>query len=61
MIQPGQQPSWRRTTKCANGNCVEVAKFDGRVLVRNSAEPGVVVTFSTEEWTAFIDGAAELR
>jgi len=61
MIHPKQRLAWRRSTKCASGSCVEVAKTDGRVLVRNSDEPDTVVSFSLDEWSAFIDGAEEFR
>jgi hypothetical protein len=61
VIKPDSKLSWRRTSKCASGNCVEVAKAGDRVLVRNSAEPDVVVNFSTAEWVAFIDGSQEFR
>ena len=59
MIHPEQQLIWRRGTHCTGGNCVEVARADGRVLVRNSAQPDVVVSFSRKEWSAFIDSARE--
>lgn len=61
MIQSNQQLIWRRSKWCSGGNCVEVAKADGRVLVRNSDEPGAVVSFTDAEWRAFIDGADDLR
>lgn len=61
MIQPEQQLRWRRGAQCTGGNCVEVAKVDGRVLVRNSAQPDVVVTFSRDEWAVFVEGAHEFR
>lgn len=42
----------------ANGNCVEVQFLtDGGVQVRNSKDPdGPVLTFTREEWEAFIGG-----
>jgi len=61
MIQPQQQPIWHRSTKCTGGNCVEIAKVDDHVLVRNSADPEVVVTFTHDEWDAFIDKSHEFR
>jgi hypothetical protein len=41
----------------ANGNCVE-AQFltDGGAQVRNSRRRNVVLTFTAEEWSAFIGG-----
>ncbi|MEV6631371.1 DUF397 domain-containing protein [Actinoplanes sp. NPDC051470] len=61
MIQSQQQPIWRRSSRCQGGDCVEVAKLDHHVLVRNSADPEVVVTFTHAEWAAFLDGAREFR
>ncbi|MFG1605516.1 DUF397 domain-containing protein [Actinoplanes sp. NPDC049265] len=61
MIESRQHPVWRRSRRCTGGNCVEVAKLDGHVLVRNSAEPEVVVTFSHAEWAAFLAGVDEFR
>ena len=57
MIQPKQQPTWLRSNFCASGTCVEVAEVDGRFLVRNSSEPDVVVSFTKDEWVAFMAGA----
>lgn len=61
MIQSQQQLIWQRSSQCPSGNCVEVAKADDRILVRNSADPEIVVTFTHDEWTAFLNGADEFR
>jgi hypothetical protein len=52
-------PTWRKSTKCdmSGPNCVEVAKADGRIMVRNSQRPGIVTSFDRDEWRAFLDGA----
>lgn len=50
------EPQWISACGYAN-DCVEVARLDdGRVLVRNSADPGVHLTFDAVEWNAFLDG-----
>lgn len=50
--------TWRRSTASGSGNCVEVAFDDESVLVRNSRDPvGPVLSFSAEEWVAFLEGA----
>jgi len=50
-----QEIVWHRASRCANGECVEVARGDGLILVRDSKDPaGAVLTYSDEEWTAFI-------
>lgn len=51
--------TWQRSTRCAPGNCVEVARDlegDG-VLVRSSLDPVAVVRFTRSEWVAFLAGA----
>jgi hypothetical protein len=40
-----------------NDNCVEVADLPGGRAVRNSKRPeAATVTFTTDEWTAFVKG-----
>ena len=40
-----------------NGNCAEVAKNRGHVLVRDSKDPdGPRLSFLPGEWHAFLDG-----
>ena len=49
---------WRKSTMSQGGNCVEVAFADKSVLVRNSRGPrGSVLSFSRQEWMAFLEGA----
>jgi hypothetical protein len=51
--------AWRRSTWCSTQSCVEVADLpDGSVAVRDSksAESGVALIFSTDEWTSFVSG-----
>jgi hypothetical protein len=52
--------NWVRSTKCDNSgpNCAEVTKRNGLVMVRNSRNPEIVVTFDEGEWAAFTAGAA---
>ncbi|HET6482145.1 MAG TPA: DUF397 domain-containing protein [Actinoplanes sp.] len=48
---------WRRAERCTGGNCIEVAKVDGRYWIRDSKTPDVAaLSFSEEEWLAFIGG-----
>jgi hypothetical protein len=51
-------PGWIKSSlSYANGNCVEVYFADTAVMVRNSKDPdGPVLTFTVEEWEAFIGG-----
>ena len=45
---------WYRSSRCADNTCVEVARADDEVLVRNSERPHHVVRFTVSEWAAFI-------
>ncbi|MEW2563397.1 DUF397 domain-containing protein [Streptomyces griseorubiginosus] len=55
MITSADSPlKWRRSTKSAQGNCVEVA-FSAAVLVRDSKDPdGSVLHFSPGCWIHFL-------
>lgn len=48
---------WRRSSRCLSSGCVEVRLLDGRIAVRDSkVEAGPVLTYTAEEWLAFIEG-----
>jgi Domain of unknown function (DUF397) len=49
-----RQLSWRKSTACVTGECVEVAYWEDLVLVRSSRAPEIVVPFSRLRWRAFI-------
>lgn len=49
-----RQLSWRKSTACVTGECVEVAYWEDLVLVRSSREPEIIVPFSRLRWQAFI-------
>ena len=52
-----EQPSWRKSSFCASGECVEVAQRDGLIVVRNSMEPRRrMVRYTPQEWQAFVRG-----
>ncbi|WP_155386441.1 DUF397 domain-containing protein [Catellatospora paridis] len=49
--------SWRRSTRCESGACVEVAQLGPDVGLRDSKDPqGPVLRFSRQEFAAFIAG-----
>jgi len=50
---------WERSSFCEANQCVEVDIRYDLVFVRNSSMPASLVTFSQEEWDAFIKGAKE--
>lgn len=58
-------PKWRKSSKCGNATCVEVAKVDADTyLIRDSKRPeNPALSFTGEEWTAFVEGvqAGEFR
>ncbi len=47
---------WRRSTRCANGACLEVAiDDDGTVHVRDAKNPrSPILRFSPASWTALL-------
>jgi hypothetical protein len=48
---------WRRSSYCANGNCVEVAFLGTDVLVRDSKnQDGPMLRISFADWNIFLDG-----
>ncbi|GAA5184476.1 hypothetical protein GCM10023322_26040 [Rugosimonospora acidiphila] len=55
MLAADSERSWHRSSRCESGNCVEVAITDSAVLVRNSREPGVELTFARAEWAEFVE------
>jgi Domain of unknown function (DUF397) len=51
--------AWRKAQSSVNnGACVEAAPLNGMVAVRDSKHPaGPILTYTTAEWRAFLDGA----
>lgn len=64
MTNSTEQPAWRRSSRCGNTTCVEVAKIGTEYLVRDgkdrSAPP---LRFAAEVWADFMVGikAGEFR
>jgi predicted secreted Zn-dependent protease len=49
---------WRVSRVCENGACVQVARLDEFVLIRNTNDPeGPVSVFTKDEWRQFLAGA----
>jgi hypothetical protein len=57
---PTAHLAWRKSTRSATTNCVEVAPLpDGGVAVRDSKDPGgPVLRYTADEWSAFLLGVA---
>lgn len=53
--------TWRKSVKSQNdGACVEIARVDDVIGVRDSKDPaGPVLEFSIREFAAFVDGAGK--
>lgn len=46
---------WRKSARSAyNGNCAEARTDSGRVQVRDSKDPGPVLSFTPAAWQAFL-------
>ena len=55
---PGSSPSWRISTYCTGGTCVQLALLSSReVAIGDSKNPeGVALRYSREEFAAFVKG-----
>jgi hypothetical protein len=52
-----RRPHWRKSSySVGEGQCVEVAARDGRVRLRESDDPGVVLTTEPAVLAAFLRG-----
>jgi hypothetical protein len=50
-------PVWRKSSKCGNTTCVEVAKVEDTYLIRDSKQPEQpALSFTKDEWVAFVAG-----
>jgi hypothetical protein len=45
--------SWRTSSFCASGECVEVTENDGMIGIRSSAAPQLVVWLTVNDWRSF--------
>jgi hypothetical protein len=53
--------AWKKASRSGGGanQCLEVRQYKGTVQVRDSKDPdGPVLTFSPEQWGAFVAAAA---
>lgn len=44
--------SWRRSSFCAQGECAELTRTDGMIVLRSSLAPRAVVKYTPEEFRA---------
>ena len=60
MTHPQSHTEWRRSRSCGSAACIEVAKVDDHYLVRDSKNPDAPpLSFTAEEWSAFVRGIEE--
>ncbi len=51
-----EQPAWRKASFCQGGECVEVARRNGMIVLRDSGEPRGHVRYTADEWRTFVRG-----
>ena len=57
-----KQPNWRKTSFCASGECVEVARLNDMIVLRSTQGPRGIsmgprrVQYTPEEWRSFVLG-----
>lgn len=57
MHDPHYLTGWRRSRRCDNGHCVEVARTRDGIAVRDSKNPeGNPLQFPPAQWHAFMVG-----
>jgi hypothetical protein len=51
------EPNWRIAVACNGGECIRVAPQGDQIVIGDSKNPdGPVLTYSRNEWHAFVDG-----
>jgi hypothetical protein len=56
MADTGNQPNWRKSSRCHGGECIEIAAEGQSVLLRRSAAdtpPTGILRVSAAEWNTF--------
>lgn len=57
-ISSAVEDSWYTATMSGGGNCVQVKRHDGMVVIGNSRfVNGPFLSYTNDEWAAFLDGA----
>ncbi|MEU4240416.1 DUF397 domain-containing protein [Actinoplanes sp. NPDC026619] len=47
--------TWRRSSFCADGTCLEIAADDARIHVRDSKDVGLpILSFDQADWMRFV-------
>jgi hypothetical protein len=57
MLDISASQEWRKSSFCADGACVEVAQFEGDILMRDGKNTNLpALRFPEAEWRVFVDG-----
>lgn len=51
-----QTHTWKRSSFCESGACIEVEFFDDKIFLWNNTEPIYKIAATREEWSAFVAG-----
>ncbi|WP_071809951.1 DUF397 domain-containing protein [Couchioplanes caeruleus] len=53
--KPSTQAGWRKSSRCGEGNCVEVSTSEFTVRIRDGKDPyGPILEFDPLEWFRFL-------
>jgi predicted secreted Zn-dependent protease len=56
MDEARKDLTWRTSSRCGSGACVEVAQDAKAVYLRDSKDPAALLAFSRDEWESFVAG-----
>lgn len=56
MTESIHEVTWHRSSACADGSCLEIARSGGEMFLRNNQRPNEVTRFTIDEWEAFTAG-----
>lgn len=52
--------AWRVALRCNGGECIRVAPHGNQIIIGDTKNPkGPVLTYSRDEWHAFVDGVRQ--
>jgi Domain of unknown function (DUF397) len=56
-VSAWEKAPWRKSSRSASGNCVELCRIGDRIGVRDSKNRGgAILEFTIAEWRALADG-----
>lgn len=54
MSQQESVAAWRKSSRCDSNHCVEVARRDNGVAVRDNTRPETHLTFDSSSWHGLV-------